>query len=167
MSLLTVLKLEDNKLVGSLPSELALLTMLKDVYLENNFLTGPIPVELFQLSSLKNIYLGNNNLSAIPTELINLTSIERISLYNNSGIDLNSIPSWLSSVIVEPCIICDGEGTYDYVKSIDEEVISWSDECSQNISSINNRDFTEMLTYDECNLLIERCVICHNNVTNK
>jgi hypothetical protein len=68
--------------------------------------------------------------------------------------------------IVEPCIICNGEDSFDYVKSIDENVISWSDECSKNISDSNNGEILEMLMVDECNLLIERCVICHDNTTN-
>jgi hypothetical protein len=85
---------------------------------------------------------------------------------DNTSIDRDSIPISLLPYIVEPCIICDGEGSFDYVKSIDENVYSWSDECSKNINDIKNDEIYEMLMVDECNLLMERCVVCHDKTTN-
>ena len=87
-------------------------------------------------------------------------------IIDNTSIDRDSIPSLLLPFIVEPCVVCNGEGSFDYVKSIDESVISWSDECSKNISDINNDWIYDMISVDECNLLIERCVVCHSNTTN-
>ena len=87
-------------------------------------------------------------------------------IIDNTSIDRDSIPSSLLPFIVEPCVVCNGEGSFDYVKSIDENVISWSDECSKNISDINNDLIYDMISVDECNLLIERCVVCHSNINN-
>mmetsp|Transcript_31471 Transcript_31471/g.35294 ORF Transcript_31471/g.35294 Transcript_31471/m.35294 type:complete len:85 (-) Transcript_31471:89-343(-) len=66
-------------------------------------------------------------------------------------------------MVVEPCIICNGEGSYDYVKSIDENVNKWADECAKLINDLNNENVEDMDTVDECNLLTERCVVCHKD----
>mmetsp|Transcript_31470 Transcript_31470/g.35293 ORF Transcript_31470/g.35293 Transcript_31470/m.35293 type:complete len:85 (-) Transcript_31470:89-343(-) len=66
-------------------------------------------------------------------------------------------------MVVEPCIICNGEGSYDYVKSIDEDVNTWADECAKLINDLNNENVEDMDTVDECNLLTERCVVCHKD----
>ena len=66
-------------------------------------------------------------------------------------------------MIAEPCIICNGKGSYDYVKSVDKNVNKWADECAERISNLNNVDWLKMSTVVECNLLIERCVVCHKD----
>merc|ERR1712238_42579 len=105
--------------------------------------------------------MGNDNsLSGIIPG--NLTSISKISLYNTS-IVRDPIPNSYDSVIVEPCIICDGEGNLDFVESIDNNGISSAEECSTSVNKINNNDLWAMSTIDECNLLKEKCVICHKN----
>mmetsp|Transcript_1866 Transcript_1866/g.2035 ORF Transcript_1866/g.2035 Transcript_1866/m.2035 type:complete len:91 (-) Transcript_1866:8-280(-) len=60
-------------------------------------------------------------------------------------------------------MICNGKGSYDYVKSIDENVNRWADECAELIRKLNNDDWWLMATVDECNLLVERCVVCHKD----
>ena len=82
---------------------------------------------------------------------------------DNTSIDCDFMSSSIFSMVVEPCIICNGEGSYDYVKSIDESVISWADECAEKISDLNNDNVKYMDTVDDCNLLTERCVICHKD----
>ena len=68
----------------------------------------------------------------------------------NTSIDLESIPSSLSSVIVEPCVFCDG-GSFDYIESVDENGISLADGCSTSISDIDNSLLWAMLTTNDSN----------------
>jgi len=118
------------------------------------------------LTSMDEIYLHDNFISGtIPSNILNLTSIPMIpmiSVYNTS-IALDSISSSYFSIIKEPCIICDGEGSYDFVKSIDDDINRWAYECSKIINDLNNDDIIAMLTIDECDLLITRCVVCHKD----
>jgi len=118
-------------LTGSLPSMIGLMTNLNFMLLHNNLLTGTIPTEIGLMTSLNFLSLNGNSISGtIPSNILNLTSILKISVYNTS-IDRDSIPSSFFSMLVEPCIICNGEDSYDFVKSIDESVISWADECAE------------------------------------
>ena len=52
-----------NKLYGTMPSELGLLTNLEVLSLANNRLTGTIPIELGALQSLTNLDLSGNSLT--------------------------------------------------------------------------------------------------------
>ena len=124
---------------------------------------GSVPIDLVH-TSLKNLYLGNNKgITAIPLEILNSTSIERIALYNTS-INENSIPDSVSSVIVEPCIICNG-GEYRIAPiepMIEDDHVAFSESCDKNVTEmiINNNDFEKMLTRSECRSLIKRCIHC-------
>merc|ERR1719491_1941435 len=112
------------------------------------------------MTSLEFLFLSDNFISGtIPG---NLTYIPMISLYNTS-IVRDSIPNSYDSVIVEPCIICDGEGNFDLVESIDENRISSAEECSTSVNNINNDFPFVMSTINECSLLREECVICHKD----
>jgi len=178
--------LRNNALSGNIPTEIGLMESLENVYLSNNALTGTIPSEIGLLENFSNLHLFNNSLEGsipdeiellsmtelyindnfisgtIPSELLNLTSIPMISVYN-TNIARDSISSSFFSIIKEPCIICDGDGSYNFVKSIDENANRWVAECSKNISDLNNDDVAFMSTIDKCNLLTERCVVCHKD----
>jgi len=89
-----VIILADNLLSGSIPSELALLINVEEISLADNLLSGSIPSELGLLTNVEVIIFDHNNLSgSIPSELGLLTNLEEIVLYSNnlSG----SIPSEL------------------------------------------------------------------------
>ena len=88
-----------------------------------------------------------------------------ITILDNTSIVRDSIPHSYDSVIVEPCIICDGEGSFDLAESIDENGISSTEECSTSVNNINNELPRLMSTIDECNLLKEKCVVCHTDNT--
>ena len=80
----TTLNLYNNKLTGSLPSELQQLSTLTSLYLHKNQLTGPIPAELGKLADLQTLGLHDNQLSgSIPTELGLLGALTSISLNDN------------------------------------------------------------------------------------
>ena len=71
-------------------------------------------------------------------------------------------------MVVEPCIFCDGEGSFDFIESIDSNgtQISLADECLESIDHVDQHGRSvpwRMLTIDECNLLTERCVVCHQD----
>ena len=90
-----------------------------------------------------------------------------ITISDNTSIVRDSIPHSYDSVIVEPCIICDGEGNFDFVESIDKNGISSAEECSTSVNNINNINQWVMSTIDECNLLKEKCVICQKQQQQK
>ena len=82
------LVLKDNRLSGSIPSELPRLTRLEVLQLTHRLshseLSGPIPPELGQLTSLRYLVLDNNQLSGpIPPELGQLTNLRSLQLNSN------------------------------------------------------------------------------------
>ena len=95
---LTELKLPDNQLSGSIPSELGNLANLTHLWLYSNQLSGAIPPELGNLANLKELWLTFNQLSgAIPPELGNLANLTVLGLSFNqlSG----AIPSELGNLV--------------------------------------------------------------------
>ena len=94
---LTHLNLGLNSLTGGIPAELSNLTKLINLQLNNNSLIGSIPAGLGNLTNLTRLWLANNALSgSIPAELGNLTNLIDFSLYNNSL--SGSIPSELGNL---------------------------------------------------------------------
>ena len=78
---LTGLNLASNNLVGTIPSELGNLTILKRLNLSFNRLTGSIPPQLGNLTSISTLYLNNNELTgSIPPEL---PHAQYLDLWNN------------------------------------------------------------------------------------
>ena len=69
---LTSLDLEDNQLVGSIPSELGNLSHLTSLNLGGNQLTGVIPVELGDINDL-----GDNQLEDIPVNWGDIQLVHR------------------------------------------------------------------------------------------
>ena len=89
--------LNDNQLSGSIPSELGNLDNLRTLWLNDNQLSGSIPSELGNLANLESLWLNDNQLSgSIPSELGNLANLESLFLDDNrlSG----SIPSELGNL---------------------------------------------------------------------
>ena len=97
LSQLQKLSLINNNLTGSIPAELGDLSQLQKVSLVNNDLTGSIPAELGNLSQLQWLSLSYNDLTgSIPAELGDLSRLHRVSLNHN---DLTgSIPAALGSL---------------------------------------------------------------------
>ena len=77
--------LEDNNLIGVIPSSIGDLDKLRRLYLSNNNLMGSVPLELANLSNLLELRLNDNNLTGIiPSGLGSLASLEELLLNNNS-----------------------------------------------------------------------------------
>ncbi len=91
--------IDNNNLVGALPTNLGDLTYLEDLYLYANGLTGSIPSSIGSLTSMDTLSLYNNSLSgSLPTEIGNLTSLVSAFLNNN---DLSgSLPASLGNLPV-------------------------------------------------------------------
>ena len=93
----TRISLINNRLSGTIPPQLGMLTELEELELAENRLTGAIPPELGNLGNLRILDLRYNQLSgAIPDEIGNLTKLGILGLGHNklSG----SIPSWLTEL---------------------------------------------------------------------
>ena len=74
----------NNRLSGSIPSELSNLANLESMFLGGNELSGSIPSELGNLDNLRTLWLNGNELSgSIPSELGNLANLEDLSLSGN------------------------------------------------------------------------------------
>ncbi|MED6182785.1 hypothetical protein PIB30_031889 [Stylosanthes scabra] len=83
-STLKRLSLSDNKLNGSIPDALSILTQLTELSLGSNHLTGQIPDVFLQFTSLTNMNLSGNNLSGqLPPSIANLSSLTALHLQNN------------------------------------------------------------------------------------
>ena len=84
LSNLVVLDLYSNRLGGSIPAELGNLENLTGLHLSANRLGGSIPAELGNLENLTGLYLNANQLSGtIPSELGNLSNLEWLYLMSN------------------------------------------------------------------------------------
>jgi len=96
-SRVTEIKLNNNNLTGTIPSELGGLSSLQHLNLINNSLTGTIPSELGGLSSLTKLRLHNNDLTGtIPTELSELANLQILGLSANAL--TGTIPSQLGNL---------------------------------------------------------------------
>jgi len=98
ISLLTNLMrfdIETNSFTGSIPSEMGLLTSLIIADMSGNNLTQALPTEFGVLANLRELSVASNLLTgAIPTEFGSMTAMEKLSVENNA---LNStIPAHLS-----------------------------------------------------------------------
>ena len=83
--LVTQLVLTSKNLMGSLPSELGLMTGLQYLDLSSNSLEGSLPTELGLMTGLTVLDLSMNNLEgSMPTELGLLTGLQYLSLLRNS-----------------------------------------------------------------------------------
>ncbi len=84
INITTELNLTQNKLTGSIPSEVGNLTNLEYLSLGDNQLTGEIPPEIENLTKLTSLDLSRNGLTGeIPSEIGNLTSLTSLT-----GLDL-------------------------------------------------------------------------------
>lgn len=84
----TVFDIGGNELT-EIPSEIGLLTNLKELNLRENKLTY-LPVEIGNLTGLKKLYLSGNKLTSLPSEIGQLKELERIYL---SGNKLTELPA--------------------------------------------------------------------------
>ncbi|CAH2058950.1 unnamed protein product [Thlaspi arvense] len=90
-------KLSNMNLTGNIPSDLAKLTGLVELWLDGNSFTGPIP-DFSRCINLEIIHLENNQLTGkIPSSLAKLPNLKELYLQNNllSG----KIPSVAENVI--------------------------------------------------------------------
>jgi len=77
--------INDNMMMGKIPSELFVLPSLKTIEFSTNQLTGSIPTEIGQASLLKKIDLSSNQLDGlIPTELGLLQELTSLELHQNA-----------------------------------------------------------------------------------
>jgi Leucine-rich repeat (LRR) protein len=80
----TLVNMNNNNLIGTIPPEMGNLTSMTGLYLGRNQLTGEIPVEIFDLSELIDLYLYQNQLGGeIPIEIGNLANLKLLVLMNN------------------------------------------------------------------------------------
>ena len=80
MTSLTSLLLSRTQLQGSVP-DLGLLTNLRALWLDNNGLVGALPSSLSSLTALTDLMLqGNKGLSGAIPDLSKLTNLQRVSL---------------------------------------------------------------------------------------
>ena len=83
----TRLELTNNRLTGSIPSELGDLSNLQRLFLNNNQLSGSIPSELGNLSNLRRLSLANNSLTGqLPRTFTALANLNRLRIQGNAGL---------------------------------------------------------------------------------
>ncbi|XP_023734051.1 receptor-like protein EIX2 [Lactuca sativa] len=81
---LETLNLNDNQLVGEIPTSLGRLTALRELNLAENKLTGNIPEFVGNLTTLRELNLYGNSLKgSIPTSIRNLQLLQKLDLSVN------------------------------------------------------------------------------------
>lgn len=81
---LTEVRLSNNRISGSMPSELLKLSALKTLYMSNNYFNGTIPSSIASLSSIEVLDFSQNDLTGhLPTELGSLTTLRVVNLSEN------------------------------------------------------------------------------------
>ena len=111
--------------------------------------------------------------------LIQLKTTNVSFVTDNSSMTTESIPT---SLLVEPCTLCDDGGTFDYKETdnvtdlddnkkdsgdsvLDDTVLELYN-CTQEVEQLNDKNtyflwWFSMLSVDECTDLKERCIDCH------
>lgn len=82
MTNLTVLKLDNNLLEGSLIGEVRKMSNLVTLDVSDNKMTG-MPAEIGQLSKLQTLDYSNNDIDGLPNELSNLKQLKTFNLTGN------------------------------------------------------------------------------------
>ena len=82
------LQLQNNRLEGSIPTEIGQLGLATEIHLWNNTLSGTIPSEIGLMTSLRILDLSENGARAgidgrIPSEIGNMTSLEIFFVHGN------------------------------------------------------------------------------------
>lgn len=76
--------LDGNRVYGTIPAEIGLMTGLGSLSLANTTLTGTIPTQIGKLKQLRRLWLFNNKLTgSIPDELNNLNLLEVVEFHGN------------------------------------------------------------------------------------
>jgi len=98
LSNLIELQLYDNSLYGNIPNGLGGMSSLQYFYMHRNQLTGSIPSDFGNLSSLTRLYLSDNNISGvIPSSFGDLTNLQYLYLHHNQL--TGNIPDQLGDAI--------------------------------------------------------------------
>ncbi|KAJ6296973.1 hypothetical protein OIU78_022655 [Salix suchowensis] len=93
---LELLSLGVNRLNGTIPSYLGIITTLRSLNIENNMFSGTVPPELGDLVNLENLTLSANNLSGeLPLALANLIRLKELRLSSNNF--TGRIPEFIKS----------------------------------------------------------------------
>lgn len=81
---LILISLDTNSLEDEIPTQIGILDNLRNLYLHANFLTGPIPSEFGSLTNLEILDLRANYLNGqIPEELYSMVGLESFALSSN------------------------------------------------------------------------------------
>jgi Leucine-rich repeat (LRR) protein len=90
----------DNNLVGSLPTEMGLLTNLNHISLYSNHIKGDIPSEFQELQSLNYWAMDTNEITgSLPSWINTLDNLEYLALSNNTM--SGDLPSFEGSRLIE------------------------------------------------------------------
>lgn len=81
-------------LLAELPSEIAQLTDLRELWLQDNQLTA-LPEAIAQLTNLQTLRLNDNQLTTLPEAIIQLTSLQGLYLHSNQ---LTTLPEAIAQL---------------------------------------------------------------------
>ena len=91
------IELEKNDLMGSLPTELGLLSEITQLSFDDNMLTGVVPTEIFGFPNMIEFNLkANSFVGGIPTEVGSMTLLQKLELHQNEF--TGPIPSEISNL---------------------------------------------------------------------
>lgn len=84
MTAVTRLGIASNSISGTLPTELALMTQLTGIGVDTNALSGPLPTEFGLFTGLTLLYVNANQLNGtVPSQLMNLRRAVQMNLCRN------------------------------------------------------------------------------------
>ncbi|XP_076956661.1 leucine-rich repeat receptor protein kinase HPCA1-like isoform X2 [Bidens hawaiensis] len=92
------LLLENNRLMGAIPSTLSLVTSLQVLRLDRNSLSGNVPSNINNLTNLQQIFLSHNKLTGPLPNLTGMNVLNSIDFSNNTFDYWSGAPSWFSTL---------------------------------------------------------------------
>ena len=97
LSLLVEIDLDTNRIQGSIPTTIALLQNLEGLWLFGNSLSGTLPTEISTMTQLSTLDLDTNSLSSsIPATYSQLTNLVELWLGTNQLV--GTFPEWISGL---------------------------------------------------------------------
>ena len=95
-----ILSINNIPITGNIPDGFGAMESLSELTISGTQLSGPLPDALGQSQSIRRIDFSDNPglTGGVPEAYQHLASLNRLTLSNNAGMEIGSIPAWISQL---------------------------------------------------------------------